>query len=109
MQRTDSLEKIDAGKDWKQEEKGTIEDETIGWHLWLDAHDFEQAPGVGDGQGCLAWCSPWSLKELDTTEQLKGNNKVYPLPVEVECSRENSLRFQNGHQITSMLGYLVTE
>ena len=41
-----------------------------GWHHWLDGHEFEQAPGVGDGQGGLACCSPWGCKELDTTEQL---------------------------------------
>ena len=41
----------DAGKDWRQEEKGTTEDEMVGWHHWLDRHDFEQALGVGDGQG----------------------------------------------------------
>ena len=44
----------DAGKDWRQEEKGTTEDETIGWHHQLNRHEFEQAPGVGDGQGSLA-------------------------------------------------------
>ena len=60
----------DAGKDWRQEEKGTTEDELVGWHHWHDGHEFEQAPGVGDGQGGLACCSPWSHKELDTTEQL---------------------------------------
>ena len=49
----------DAGKDWRQEEKGTTEDEMAGWHHWLDAHEFEQAPGVGDGQGSLSCCSPW--------------------------------------------------
>ena len=49
----------DAGKDWRQEEKRTIEDEMVGWHHWLDGHEFEQAPGVGDGQGGLACCSPW--------------------------------------------------
>ena len=48
----------DARKDWKQEEKGTTEDEMMGWHQQLDAHEFEQAPGVGDGQGGLAYCSP---------------------------------------------------
>ena len=50
----------DAGKDWKQEEKGTTEDETVGWHYRLNGHEFEQALGVGDGQGSLARCSPWS-------------------------------------------------
>ena len=47
------------------------EDEMVGWHHQFDGHEFEQAPGVGDdGQGSLACCSPWSLKESDTTEQL---------------------------------------
>ena len=48
----------DAGQDWRQEEKGTTEDETVGWHHRLDGHEFEQAPGGGDGQGNLACCSP---------------------------------------------------
>ena len=43
----------DAGKDWKQEEKGVTEDEMVGWHHWLYGHEFEQALGVGDGQGSL--------------------------------------------------------
>ena len=60
----------DAGKDWRQEEKGTTEDETVGWHHRLDGREFEQAPGVGDGQESLACCSPWSHKELDMTERL---------------------------------------
>ena len=46
------------------------EDEMVGQHHQLDGHDFDQAPGVGDGQGGLACCSPWGLKESDTTEQL---------------------------------------
>ena len=46
----------DAGKDWGQEEKGTTEDERVGWHHWLDGHEFEQAPGDGEGQGSLACC-----------------------------------------------------
>ena len=60
----------DAGKDWRWEEKGTTEDELAGWHHWLNGHEFEQAPGVGDGQGGLACCSPWGRKESDVTEQL---------------------------------------
>ena len=52
----------DAGKDWGQEEKGTTEDEMIGWHHWLDGHEFEQAQGVGDGQGGLACCGPWGRR-----------------------------------------------
>ena len=60
----------DAGKDWRQEEKGRTEDEMVGWDHRLSGHDCEQAPGVGDGQGSLACCSPWAHKELDTTERL---------------------------------------
>ena len=61
----------DAGKDWRLEEKGTTEDEMVGWHHRLNEHEFEQAPGVVDGQGSLVCCSPWGRKESDTTEQLK--------------------------------------
>ena len=60
----------DAGKDWGQEEKGTTEDEMVGWHRWHDGHEFEQIPAVGDGQGGLACCSPWGCKESDMTEWL---------------------------------------
>ena len=57
----------DAGKDWRLEEKGMTEDEMIGWHHWLDWHQFEQSPGVGD----VVSCSPWGHKDSDTTEWLK--------------------------------------
>ena len=71
MQRTDSLEKtLMLGKIEGKEEKGTTEDEMVGCHHRLDGHEFEQALGVGDGQGSLACCSPWDHKESDTTEQL---------------------------------------
>ena len=60
----------DAGKDWRQEEKGMTEVEVGGWHHWLDRHEFEQPPGVGDGQGCLACYSPWGRKKSDMTERL---------------------------------------
>ena len=52
----------DAGKDRRQEEKGTTENEMAGWHHWLDGHEFEKTPGVGDGQGSLVCCSPWGHK-----------------------------------------------
>ena len=58
----------DTGKDWRQEEKGAAEDEMIKWHHQLDGHEFEQAPGDGEGQGSLACFSSWGLKESDTTE-----------------------------------------
>ena len=60
----------DAEKDWRQEEKGTTEEETVGWHHQLNGHEFEQVLGVGDGQGSRMCCSPWGRKELDTTEWL---------------------------------------
>ena len=60
----------DAGKDWRQEENGTTEDEMVGWHHRLHGHEFEQAPGVGDRQGNLACCSPWGQKESNSIERL---------------------------------------
>ena len=54
---------LDAGKDWRQEEKGMTQDEMVGWHHRLNGHEFEQAPGDGEGQGSLACCSPWGRKE----------------------------------------------
>ena len=63
----------DAGKVWGQEEKGMPEDEMVGWHHWLNGHEFEQAPGESEGQGSLACCGPWGHKELDTGEQPNNN------------------------------------
>ena len=60
----------DGGNNWRQEEKGTTEDEMVGWHHRLDDHEFEQAPGVGEGQGNLVCRSPWGGQESDMTEQL---------------------------------------
>ena len=61
----------DAGKDRRQ--KGMTENEMVGWHYQLNGHEFEQAPGDGEGQGSLVCCSPWGCKESDTTEQLNKN------------------------------------
>ena len=55
----------DAGKDWRQEEKGMIEDEMVGWHHQLNGHESEQTLGDGKGQRNLACCSPWGHEELD--------------------------------------------
>ena len=60
----------DAGKDWGQEEKGMTENEMVGWLHRHNEHEFERAPGIGDGQGSLACCSPWGRKEWDMTERL---------------------------------------
>ena len=60
----------DPGKDWRQE-KGATEDEMVGWHHWLNRHEFESTVGVGDGQEGLVCCIPWGLKELDMSEPVK--------------------------------------
>ena len=60
----------DAGKDWRWEKKRTTKDEMIEWHHWLDGHEFEQSPGIGDRQGSLAFYSQWSHKESDMTALL---------------------------------------
>ena len=67
---------LDAGKDWRQEEKGTTQGEMVGGHNPLSGHEFEQAPGVGDGRGGLACCSPWGCRvrtRLSKTEQQLRN------------------------------------
>ena len=60
----------DAGKDWRKKEKGSTEDEMVGWHHQLNGCEFEQALGVGDGQGGLACCRSWGRKQLDISEKL---------------------------------------
>ena len=66
----------DAGKDWRQEEKGMTEDEMVGWHHRFDGHEFKQTPGDSEGQESLACCSPWGHKESDKTEPLNNNRYV---------------------------------
>ena len=65
----------DAGKDWRQEERGTTEDEMVGWQHQLTGYEFEQALGDSEGQGSLACCSPWGCKESDTTKQLNWTDR----------------------------------
>ena len=67
----------DAGKDWRQEERGMTEDEMVEWHQELSGYEFEQALGDDEGQGSLACCSPWGHKKSGTTEWLNSNNKDY--------------------------------
>ena len=67
----------DAGKDWRQEEKGMTENEMVGWHHWLDGREFEQAPVDSEGEGSLVCCSPWGHKESDMTEQLNNDYCFY--------------------------------
>ena len=64
----------DAGKDWRQEEKGTTEDEMVGWHHRLNGYAFEQALWNGEGQESLVCCCPWGCKELNMTEQLNDDD-----------------------------------
>ena len=67
----------DAGRDWRQEEKGATEDDMFGWHHWPDGREFEWTPGVGDGQGGLVCCDSWGRKESDTTERLNWTEYTY--------------------------------
>ena len=79
----------DAGKDWRQEEKGTTEDEIVGWHHRLNGHWFGWTPGVGDGQGGVVCCSSLGCKELDMTERL---NWTELMPLEKKKKRRLSIK-----------------
>ena len=70
----------DAGKDWRRKEKGTTEDEMVGWRHHVNGHEFGQALGVGDGQGSWARCSPWGRKESDMTERVNWTELDCSLP-----------------------------
>ena len=86
------------GKDWRQEKKGTREDEMIGWHHWLNGYEFEQAPWVGDGQGSLACYSPWVFKESDMTEWLNWTVEVLgTLNLYRESEAHGQLQSQDWH------------
>ena len=110
----------DAGKDWRQEEKGTTEDEMVRWHHWRYGHEFEWALGVGDGQGGLACCSPWGCKELDTTVWLNWTELnwlfnllqlgiVYPWQVWLDMLEDyRAIILQNGPQISFIWCFLLT-
>ena len=90
----------DAGKDWGQEEKGTTEDEMVGWHHRLNGHEFGWTLGVGDGQGGLACCGSWGCKESDMTEwlnwtELKWNLLKLVLNNQLHSVLENRLVFDH--------------
>ena len=76
----------DAGKDWRQEEKGMTKDVMVGWHHWLNGHEFEQALGDDKGQGNLVCCIPRGHKESDTTEWLNNNNN-YNYVSGIDCTQ----------------------
>ena len=67
----------DAGNDWRWDVKEMTEDEMVGWHHWLNRHEFEQVPGVGNGKGSLACCSSWGHKESDRTEWLNWTDGMH--------------------------------
>ena len=67
----------DAGKDWRQEEKGMPKNEMVGWHHQLYGHEFKLALGIGDGQGSLTCCSPWGCNESDMTEPLNWTELIH--------------------------------
>ena len=108
----------DARKNWRQEEKGMTEDEVVGWYHRLKWHEFEQALGVGDGQGSLACCSPWGHKDSDMTEQLTwpcdythtitiayyNGSKILVPESGVSVSPGNLLEIHNLRHIESNLG-----
>ena len=86
-------------KSWRQEEKGTTEDEMVGWHHRLNGHEFEQAPGDGEGQGSLVCCSPWGHQQSDMTERLnnqKGWFTIWSIRLWSETSLI-SLQAPQGH------------
>ena len=103
MWRADSFEKtLMLRGDWGQEEKGTTEDEMVGWHHWLNGHGFGWTLGFGDGQGGLVCYSSWGCKQLDTTERL---NWIFPLPgisfpFHVQFSFQCLILFQTSLEIT---------
>ena len=97
----------DAGKGWGQEEKGTTEDEMVGWHHRLDGHGSGWTPGVGDGQGGLACWGSWGRKELDTTEQLNWTESIKI--VSPDTNTVNQLYFNLEKQVPGSFWLQVTE
>ena len=98
----------DAGKDRRWEKTGTTEDEMVGWHQWLDGHEFEQVLGVDDGQGNLACCSPWGCKELDTTERLNWTD-IRELSCNISSDWQHLHRRNNKSNYTEIWGWLSKE
>ena len=91
----------DAGKDWRQEEKGMTEDEMVVWHHWLNGHGFGWTPGVGDGQGGLACCSPWCHKESDMSEQLNWTELIFQSVLITEGSLDLFFQESTGNEFCS--------
>ena len=88
-----------VGKDWRQEETGSTDDEMVVWHHRLNGHEFEQDLGIGDGQGNMTCFSPWDCKELDTTEELNWTDwqtsMMYRIQENVNYPVEETKSFMN--------------
>ena len=98
----------DAGKDGRREEKGMTEDGMVGWHHWLDGHEFEQALKIGDGQGGLACCSPWGHKKSDMTEWLNSNRNDYYLEfIAASLSKRSAVVIEEAGTCPHCLGVLA--
>ena len=95
----------DAGKDWRQEKKGTTKDEMVGWHHRLNGHEFEQALGDGEGHGSLGCCSPWCRKELDMTEWQVSNK----CSIVVTQNCKDVLHMELGFSNSKSLCLLITQ
>ena len=98
----------DAQRDWGQEEKGTTEDKMAGWYHWLDGHEFEWPPRVGDGQGSLACCDSWGRKESNTTEWLNWTELNLKSPVSLpailqSCLLKDQMDLINSSRISELL------
>ena len=103
---------FDAGRDWGQEEKGMTEDEMVGWHHWLNEHEFEWTLGAGDGQGGLECCDSWGCKESEMTEQLNWEVQEWVLWLvghhvsnKVKKVKKWSEETPSGTGLTMMLGW----
>ena len=98
---------------WR-EEKGTTEEEIVGWQHQLNGYEFELTPGVGNGQGGLACCSPWGCKESDMTEQLNwmNHNKLWKILKEMGIPDHLTCLFRNlyaGQKSTVRTGHATTD
>ena len=94
----------DAGKDWRQEEKGMTENEMVGCYHWLNGDELEQTPGDGDGQGSQVCCTPWGHKELGITEWLNNRTtlvaKSILLTIPLYCTHVNMYEYMCVHVCT---------
>ena len=88
----------DAGKDWRQEEKGMTEDAMVGWHHRLNGHEFEQAPRVGDGQRNLACCSPWVAKSWKRLSNWTELSMALPIWARHSFTHSQSLPLGSFHK-----------